>query len=556
MSDRILDRAGGCHAAGMDEELRTRVEDWIRADPDADDRAELTTLLAAGDEATLTARFGTPLRFGTAGLRGPLQAGPSGMNRAVVRTAAAGLAAFLREQYGHRELSVAVGYDARHGSTEFAEDCAAVLAGAGIRPLLLPEPLPTPVLAFAVRELGAAAGMMITASHNPPQDNGCKVYLADGAQIVPPTDAEIEAAIEAAGPANELPLGEPGAAVGAELHAAYVTAVAALSLVASRSVSVAATALHGVGRTTLDAVFARAGMPAVAWVPDQADGDPDFPTVDFPNPEEPGAMDLVLALGERTDADLVIALDPDADRCGAAVGGRVLRGDEIGALLADHVLRHRPGPVAATLVSSELLGVMAAAHQVPYTETLTGFKWIVRADDDLAFGYEEALGYSVAPWVVRDKDGISAALLLAERAAELKAEGRTLLDRLDELACEHGLYRTDQLAVRVEDPQEIGDATERLRTAPPEELGGLRVEELHDLLHNPGDRPPSDILVLRLERNVRVVVRPSGTEPKLKAYLQAIESVRGGDVAGARDRAGATLATIRDALPDVLGLST
>lgn len=553
MSDRILDRAGGCHAAEMDEELRTRVEDWIRADPDADDRAELSALLAAGDEAALTARFGAPLRFGTAGLRGPLQAGPSGMNRAVVRRAAAGLAAFLHEQGDN--LSVAVGHDARHGSASFAADCAAVLAGAGIRPLLLDAALPTPVLAFAVRELGAAAGMMITASHNPPQDNGCKVYLADGAQIVPPADEKIEAAIDAVGPAGEIPLGEPGAPVGPELVEAYVTAVAALSLVDARDVSVVATALHGVGRTTLDAVFARAGLPPVAWVPEQADGDPDFPTVDFPNPEEPGAMDLVLALGERTGADLVIALDPDADRCGAAIGGRVLRGDEIGALLADHVLRHRPGPVACSLVSSELLGVMAAAHGVAHTETLTGFKWIVRASDELAFGYEEALGYSVAPWVVRDKDGISAALFLAERAAELKAEGRTLLDRLDELACEHGLYRTDQLAIRVEDTREIEAATERLRSAPPEELGGLRVEEIHDLLNDPGDRPPSDILVLRLEGHVRVVVRPSGTEPKLKAYLQAIETVGDGDVAGARARAGATLAAVRDALPDVLGLA-
>ncbi len=540
----------------MDEQLRTRVEGWTRADPDPGDRAELTALLEAGDEQALAARFGSPLRFGTAGLRGPLQAGPSGMNRAVVRTAAAGLAAFLHAQDGQGELSVAIGHDARHGSAAFAADCAAVMAGAGIRPLLLSGALPTPVLAFAVRKLDAAAGMMITASHNPPQDNGCKVYLGDGAQIVPPADEEIEAAIDAVGPANEIPLGDPGAPVGGELVEAYVTAVAALSLVDARDVSVAATALHGVGRTTFDAVFARAGMPPATWVPEQADGDPDFPTVEFPNPEEPGAMDLVLALGEREGADLVIALDPDADRCGAAIGGRVLRGDEIGALLADHVLRHRPGPVACSLVSSELLGAMAAAHDVPSTETLTGFKWIVRADDDLAFGYEEALGYSVAPWVVRDKDGISAALLLAERAAELKAEDRTLLDRLDDLACEHGLYRTDQLAIRVDDPDEIAAATERLRSSPPEELGGLRVEEVRDLLNDPGDRPPSDILVLRLERDVRVVVRPSGTEPKLKAYLQAIEPVSDGDVAAARERTATTLEAIRDALPDVLGLSS
>ncbi len=542
----------------MAEELRARVQDWIAADPDPDDRAELAALLDAEDEQALTARFGSPLRFGTAGLRGPLQAGPSGMNRAVVRRAAAGLAAFLRERAApadRDELTVAIGHDARHGSAAFAADCAAVLAGAGIRPLRLEGALPTPVLAFAVREFGAAAGMMITASHNPPQDNGCKVYLADGAQIVPPADAQIEAAIDAVGPAAEIPLGDPGPPIGRELAEAYVAAVAGLSLVESRDVSVAATALHGVGRTTFDAVFARAGLPPAAWVPEQADGDPDFPTVAFPNPEEPGAMDLVLALGERTEADLVIALDPDADRCGAAVGGRVLRGDEIGALLADHVLRHRPGPVATTVVSSELLGVMAAAHGVRYTETLTGFKWIVRASDELAFGYEEALGYAVAPWVVRDKDGISAALLLAERAAELKAEGRTLLDRLDNLAREHGLFRTDQLAIRVEDRGELAEATERLRASPPRKIGGLRVEDVHDLLHDPGDRPPSDILVLRLEGRARVVVRPSGTEPKLKAYLQVIGSVSGGDLTAAQERAAGTLTAIRDALPDVLGFA-
>ncbi len=538
----------------MDEELRHRVETWIRADPDHGDRAELNALLEADDETAITARFGAPLRFGTAGLRGPLQPGPSGMNRAVVRRAAAGLAAFLRARHGAGEIAVAVGYDARHGSAAFAADCAAVLAGAGLRPRLLERALPTPVLAFAVRELGAAAGMMITASHNPPQDNGCKVYLADGAQIVPPTDAEIEAAIDAVGPADEIVLGAPEPPVGAKLLEAYVTAVAALRLVDAREISVAATALHGVGRSTLDAVFVRAGMPPVTWVPQQADGDPDFPTVDFPNPEEPGAMDLVLALGARIGADLVIALDPDADRCGAAVGARVLRGDEIGALLADHVLRHRPGPVATTLVSSELLGVMAAARDVPYTETLTGFKWIVRADDELAFGYEEALGYSVAPWLVRDKDGISAALLLAERAAELKAEGRTLLDRLDDLAREFGLHRTDQLAIRVEDPREIAAATARLRAAPPATLGGLRVAEVRDLQDGAGDRPPADILVLRLERGVRVVVRPSGTEPKLKAYLEALEPVTDGDVCAARERAAATLEAVSGALPAVLGV--
>jgi phosphomannomutase len=313
------------------------------------------------------------------------------------------------------------------------------------------------------------------------------------------------------------------------------------------------TPLHGVGGAVLVEALRRAGFPDVEVVPEQAEPDPDFPTVAFPNPEEPGAMDAAVALGRERGADVVIANDPDADRCAVAVGGRVLRGDELGALLADHVLRHRPGPVATTIVSSSLLGRLAAAHGVPFAQTLTGFKWIVRAREDLVFGYEEALGYAVGPRVVRDKDGMSAALLVAELAAGLRAQGRTLLDRLDDLAREHGVHATDQLSVRVDDLALIEAAMARLRARPPAQLAGRPVAEVRDLLAGGDGLPPSDVLVLRLE-GARVVVRPSGTEPKLKAYLEAIEPVRGGDLADARARADAALRELRGAVGEALGL--
>jgi phosphomannomutase len=472
------------------------------------------------------------------------------MNRAVVHRAAAGLAAWLGPG-----RSVAVGYDARHGSRTFADDTARVLAGAGLRVHLLPRALPTPVLAFAVRHLGADAGVMVTASHNPPQDNGYKVYLGGpdhgGAQLVPPADREIEACIRSAGPVAGLPLGDPGEPLGEDVVLAYVEATVELGMTADREVRLAYTPLHGVGLATLRTVLARAGFPTPAVEPDQADPDPDFTTVTFPNPEEPGAMDRVLALGAATRADVVIANDPDADRCAVAVGGRMLRGDELGVLLADHILAHRPGPVATTIVSSSMLGRIARARGVPYTETLTGFKWIVRAGEDLAFGYEEALGYAVGPQVVRDKDGISAALLVAELAAGLRAGGRTLLDRLDELAAEHGVHLTDQVSVRVDDLAVIAEAMRDLRTAPPRELAGRPVTRVVDLLSAPpAGLPPSDVVVLRLDGG-RVVARPSGTEPKLKLYLEVVEDADG-DLPAARERAAERLAELRVAVEALL----
>ncbi|HEY3007327.1 MAG TPA: phospho-sugar mutase [Micromonosporaceae bacterium] len=545
------------------EALRERARAWLDDDPDPATQAELRAVLDRLPEsaADLADRFEGPLTFGTAGLRGPLRAGPNGMNRAVVRAAAAGLTAWLGAQGARGPL--VIGFDARRGSREFAEETSRVSTGAGRPAMVLPRPLPTPVLAYAVRRLGAAAGVMVTASHNPPRDNGYKVYLGEelggplgaGAQIVPPADAEIEAAIRAVGPLGSVPLGEPGRVLGEEIVDSYVAAAAGVVDVdGPRDLAVAYTPLHGVGASVLTAAFTRAGFPVPAVVPEQAEPDPAFPTVAFPNPEEPGAMDRVLALAESVGADLAIANDPDADRCAVAIrdsrhGWRMLRGDEVGVLLADHLMRRGArGLYATTIVSSSLLKAVCAARGRPYDETLTGFKWIVRArGDDLVFGYEEALGYCVAPDLVRDKDGVTAALLVAELAAGLRAELRTLADRLDELAAEFGVYATDQLSVRVDDLSEIDAAMAHLRADPPAALLDEPVTSTDDL------QPDADVLILRTGA-VRVVVRPSGTEPKLKAYLEVVEPVTDGDVAAARERAAASLRALRTETAAALGI--
>ncbi|MFG1737405.1 phospho-sugar mutase [Micromonospora chalcea] len=546
------------------DDLRVRAERWLADDPNPADREELRAVLDGlpGTAADLADRFAGPLTFGTAGLRGPLRAGPNGMNLAVVTQAAAGLVRWLAAQGGEGPL--VIGYDARRGSRAFAERTAQVATGAGRPALLLPGPLPTPVLAFAVRQLGAVAGVMVTASHNPPQDNGYKVYLGAqlggelgaGAQIVPPADAGIEAAIRAVGPLAEVPLGPAGQVLGDDLVTAYVErAAAVVDPTGPRDLKVAYTPLHGVGGAVLTAAFARAGFGVPGVVPEQAEPDPAFPTVSFPNPEEPGAVDLLVALADRTGADLAVANDPDADRCAVAVrdagSWRMLRGDEVGALLADHLMRRGvTGLYATTIVSSALLRAMAAARGLPYDETLTGFKWIVRAGggrEPLAYGYEEALGYCVAPEHVRDKDGITAALTVAELAAGLKAEGRTLLDRLDELAAEFGVHHTEQLSVRVEDLRVIADSMARIRAATPATLLGQPVTEATDLL------PDADVVILRTGA-ARVVIRPSGTEPKLKAYLEVVEPVTGGDVPAARQRARAAVTELRNEIAAALGL--
>jgi phosphomannomutase len=518
---------------------RAQVEAWIADDVDPSSAAELQALLDRGAEAELAERFAAPLTFGTAGLRGPLRAGPNGMNRSVVRRAAAGLAAWLTGQ-GLAGAPVVVGYDARHGSADFARDSAAVFAAAGFQARLMPRVLPTPVLAFAVQHLRAAAGVMVTASHNPPQDNGYKVYAADGAQIIPPADREIEAAIQAIESARQIPLSAGFTVLGEEIVTAYVSAVAGLVGPGPRRLRIVHTAMHGVGTETVRAVFDAAHFTDVIPVPQQEQPDPDFPTVAFPNPEEPGALDLALALAAQRDADIVIANDPDADRCAVAVPDaqgrwRMLRGDEVGVLLADALLALGvTGTYATTIVSSSMLGALAAKHGMGYAETLTGFKWISRAAPDLVYGYEEALGYAVAPDLVRDKDGISAALRIAECAAALKAAGSSLLERLDGLAGEYGRYATDQVSIRVDDLSIIAATMRRLRDRPPVELLGAPATA-QDLL------PDADVVRWRVP-NARVVVRPSGTEPKLKAYLEVVEP--SGSAAHAADRLAALRAEV------------
>ncbi|HYX95583.1 MAG TPA: phospho-sugar mutase [Geodermatophilus sp.] len=532
---------------------------WADADPHDGDRAEIEALIEAENRTELERRFAGPLTFGTAGLRGPLRAGPAGMNAAVVTRAAAGLGRWLADA-GHAGGGVVIGFDARRRSDEFARVSAAVLAGAGFAVQVLPRPLPTPVLSFAVRHLGCVAGVMVTASHNPPDDNGYKVYLDDGAQLVPPADREIEAAIAAVGPAREVPTSDDWLTLGDEVEADYVAAVvraldpSTVPAIVRQGLTVAYTAMHGVGAATTRSVLAAAGFAPPVSVPEQDEPDPAFPTVAFPNPEEPGAVDLLTALAERVGADVAIAEDPDADRCSVVCGGRQLTGDEVGGLLADWLLRRGVrGTYAASLVSGSLLHALAEAHGVRFAETPTGFKWIVRAGtpgQPLVFGYEEALGYAVAPDVVKDKDGISAALAVALLAAELRATGRTLTDRLDELALEHGLFATGQLSVRVEDLSRIGAMMARLRSDPPRRLLGREVVA-SDLL----DETPAVDAVRLLGDGVRVVVRPSGTEPKLKAYLETVVPVHGdAGIIAARGRGDDELDQLRTEMAVALGL--
>jgi phosphomannomutase len=545
--------------------LRSRVDAWIADDPDRDTVSELQSLLAAAESDPnaadgLVDRFDGSLEFGTAGLRGEVAAGPNRMNRVVVTKAAAGLAAYLRRTAGSG--AVVIGYDARHKSDVFARDTAEVMAGAGLDALVMPRPLPTPLLAFAIRHLDCIAGVMVTASHNPPRDNGYKVYFGDGTQIVPPADKEISHEIALVERASDVPRSDAWTRLDDDILDAYVEAVAAIpSADSTRGLTAVYTPLHGVGDETVERVLERAGFKRPLAVPEQVEPDADFPTVPFPNPEEPGAIDLATELAASSGADIVLANDPDADRCAVAVptdgGWRMLRGDEVGALLADHLLRRGVrGVFATTIVSSSLLGKMAAGAGIEYVETLTGFKWIGRVPG-LAYGYEEALGYCVAPDLVRDKDGVSALVRMAELAAELKAAGQTLLDRLDEIAARYGLHATDQLSVRVDDLSLIEQAVQRLRENPPTSLGGFAVEATDDLSKGVGGLPPTEGLRYRLAEGGRVVVRPSGTEPKLKCYLEVVVDVadaHGGDVAAARISAAGRLDAIRSDLARAAGI--
>ena len=540
-------------------DLIERARAWAAEDPDPTTRAELEALLEQGETPELADRFDGTLEFGTAGLRGELGAGSNRMNRVVVTRTAAGLAAYLRDQGAVRDASVVIGYDARHNSDVFARDTAEVMTGAGFRALVLPRPLPTPLLAFAIRELGCVAGVMVTASHNPPRDNGYKVYLGDGSQIVPPADAEIAARIEAVGALVDVPRGDGWTILGDSIVDTYLDTVAGLAGDGPRDLRLVYTPLHGVGGTSVTQVLETAGFDAPYVVAQQEQPDADFPTVSFPNPEEPGAMDLAMALAAEHKADLVVANDPDADRCAAAVpdahGWRMLRGDEVGALLAHHLLTGgHAGTYACSIVSSSLLSKMAAAAGQPFAETLTGFKWISKVEG-LVFGYEEALGYCVDPEHVKDKDGVSALLLLCELAAAEKAQGRTVVDVLDDLALAHGLHATDQLSVRVTDLGEIAAAMERLRATPPRALGGLPVESFDDLARGDGGLPPTEGLRYRLGSGARVIVRPSGTEPKLKCYLEVVVPVdEDAGVDAARISGAARLDALRDDIKAAAGI--
>jgi len=582
----------------VDAGLRTVVEAWIEDDPDERDRAELRGLLAGaadgdGDaEAELADRFAGRLMFGTAGLRGAVGAGPNRMNRAVVRAATAAVAGWLTDQGG--SPSVVVGCDARHRSDEFADEVAAVLAGAGVRVHLLLRPGPTPLLAFAVRHLAVGAGIMITASHNPPADNGYKLYLSDGAQVIPPTDADIEGRIASLGPLSAIrtaSLDDPLIVRhGDEVAEAYLNAAtgrlgppAALQGTAAAGpadLTVVYTPMHGVAGDLMLGAIARAGFGRPRVVKAQADPDPDFPTVAFPNPEEPGALDLALADARALGADLVLASDPDGDRLAVAVpapdrpggmpgapGWRVLTGDQLGALLGAYLLGAGPDGasgtsgtplVATTIVSSALLSTIAAAAGARYQETLTGFKWISRAADGqpdatFVFGYEEALGYEVGT-IVKDKDGIGAALAVLGLAATAKARGGTLAGAYDDLEREHGVHLTEQLSLRIPRPAEV---MRRIRGTPPATLGGLPVAAVTDFTNAGTGLPASDVLSYTLSnsdpnaRGARVVIRPSGTEPKIKAYLE-ITGPPGDDLGTARAAAETRMAPLRASVTALL----
>lgn len=534
-------------STGADSSGRTDVLDvaraWLAQDPDQETREELDAVVTAAQDgdasalAQLDERFDGRLQFGTAGLRAELGWGPLRMNRVVVTQAAAGLARFLIDT--GRQRSVVIGYDGRVNSDAFARDSAEVMGGLGLDVTLLPTALPTPVLAFAVRHLDVGAGVMVTASHNPPRDNGYKVYLGgddDGSQIVPPVDAEIASAIDAvaAGSITDLTRATDHTVADTTLVDAYVAATAATvgapALPAAEQPSVVYTAMHGVGWQTAKAVFAAAGFAEPAVVAEQIEPDGAFPTVAFPNPEEPGAMDLAIARGVAVGADLVIANDPDADRLALAIPSgdsyRRLSGNEVGWLLGWRAAARaaeagQTGTLSASIVSSPALARVAARYGLQHRDTLTGFKWVSRVPD-LLFGYEEALGYLVDPQVVRDKDGISAALSLLDLATELAASGSTIADQLDAFAAEFGAFASGQVATRVDDLSRIGEVMAALRSSPPSTLGPLDVLATTDYAAGVEGFPPSDILRYDLSGDARVIVRPSGTEPKVKVYIDTV----------------------------------
>jgi phosphomannomutase len=517
----------------MDSKLLAEVRAWIEDDPDPQTAAQLTALLDAEDEVSLRKYFAGFLEFGTAGLRGPLGPGPSCMNQAVVGKTAAGIVAYMKE----RSLtSVVIGRDARHGSEVFENISAEIFSGAGLKVSVLPRPLPTPVLAFAVNELGADVGVMVTASHNPRSDNGYKVYLGGtvdgvtyrGSQIISPADKQISSHIQSIQSLISMPRGSGWQILDEDIVEKYVERTKVLAP-RPTELKIVYTAMHGVGTKTLQRVFHRAGFPSLILVQSQAQPDPDFPTLPFPNPEEAGALDLALESAKAFDADLVIANDPDADRCSVAIKERdltwrALRGDEIGAILGEVIAKNaQSGTLANSIVSSSILSKIAAHHQLNFEETLTGFKYIAKIPN-LIFGYEEAIGFCVDPQTVNDKDGVSAALLMAQIATDLKSEGKTLNDLLDEIWKTYGFHATEQISIRVSDLALISTLMNKLRTQTITEIAGFKVLSKDDLAKPTNSLPATDGLRFNLEKKIRIIIRPSGTEPKIKCYIEVVNS--------------------------------
>jgi len=517
----------------MDSKLLAEVRAWIEDDPDPQTAAQLTALLAAEDEVALRKFFAGFLEFGTAGLRGPLGPGPSCMNQAVVGKTAAGIVAYMKE----RSLtSVVIGRDARHGSEVFENISAEIFSGAGLKVSVLPRPLPTPVLAFAVNELGADVGVMVTASHNPRSDNGYKVYLGGtvdgvtyrGSQIISPADKQISSHIQSIESLKSMPRGSSWQILDEDIVEKYVERTKVLAP-RPAELKIVYTAMHGVGTKTLQRVFHRAGFPSLILVQSQAQPDPDFPTLPFPNPEEAGALDLALESAKAFDADLVIANDPDADRCSVAIKERdltwrALRGDEIGAILGEVIAKSaQSGTLANSIVSSSILSKIAAHHQLNFEETLTGFKYIAKIPN-LIFGYEEAIGFCVDSQTVNDKDGVSAALLMAQIATDLKSEGKTLNDLLDEIWETYGFHATEQISIRVSDLALISTLMNKLRTQTITEIAGFKVLSKDDLAKPTNSLPATDGLRFNLEKKIRIIIRPSGTEPKIKCYIEVVNS--------------------------------
>jgi phosphomannomutase len=515
----------------MDSNLLAEVRAWIEDDPDTKTAAELSALLDARDESALKKYFAGFLEFGTAGLRGPIGPGPSCMNQAVVGRTAAGLVKYMKE----RSLtSVVIGRDARHGSDIFEQISAEILSGAGLTVSVLPRPLPTPVLAFAVNELHADVGIMITASHNPGSDNGYKVYLGGvvdgvtyrGSQIITPADKQISAHIKGIESLKSIPRAKKWHILDENIVEKYVERTKVLAP-RPGDLKIVYTAMHGVGTKTLQRVFHRAGFASLILVESQAQPDPDFPTLAFPNPEEAGALDQALETARTFDADLVIANDPDADRCSVAIkdrdlSWRALRGDEIGAILGEVMARSaKSGTLANSIVSSSVLSKIAARHNLNFEETLTGFKYIAKIPN-LIFGYEEAIGFCVDSQTVNDKDGISAALLMAQIATDLSTEGKTLLDLLDDIWKTYGFHATEQISIRVNDLSTISNLMKKLRNNPLSDIAGFKLLAMDDLAIPTNSLPPTDGIRFTLEQNIRIIIRPSGTEPKIKCYMEVV----------------------------------